>query len=335
MPKVSVIIPTYNRIERLKAVLAALEQQTYPLDQVEVLVVSDGSTDGTDIFLNGYHGPLNLTPLFHKNQGPAASRNLGITQACGEIILFIDDDVVPVPDLVHEHLKIHAAQGPNVVVLGPMLTPPDSLLSPWTYWEQEMLMKQYTAMTFGRWQPTSRQFYTGNSSLARRHLEAAGGFDAAFRRAEDVELAYRLESIGLTFFYHPQAVGYHYANRNFGSWSQIAYDYGQNDVTFHQFKGYDWLLPTLFREFKARHVWTRALVRLCLDRTRLSGAAIAALKWIAAGTYRLSLRNISRQACSGIFNLRYFQGIADGLGGRDAFMASLKLSPPGMQTSRH
>ena len=59
-----------------------------------------------------------------------------------------------------------------------------------------MLAKQYEAMDRGVYGATARQFYTGNASVARRHVIAAGGFDTSFRRAEDVELAYRLADRG-------------------------------------------------------------------------------------------------------------------------------------------
>ena len=82
--------------------------------------------------------------------------------------------------------------GQTTVVMGPMLTPNDFAMPAWVAWEQAMLMKQYDDMNAGNWQPTARQFYTGNTSLARQHLIQTGGFDTSFRRGEDVELAYRL-----------------------------------------------------------------------------------------------------------------------------------------------
>jgi glycosyltransferase involved in cell wall biosynthesis len=318
MPKASIIIPTFNRIARLKSVIAALEQQTIPLDDFEVIVISDGSNDGTDEYLQSYTQSLKLRVYFQKNQGPAAARNLGIKHAMGEIIIFLDDDVVPEPELVYEHLQIHA-RGENQVVLGPMLTPPGIRLSPWTQWEQEMLMKQYNAMQNGEWQPTARQFYTGNSSIARHHLITSGGFDTTFRRAEDVELAYRLESIGVRFIYQQKAIGYHYAKRSFDSWMQIAYQYGQNDVIFHQSKGHEWILPNLFSEYKKRHLGIRLSIRLCLDRPILSSLFIKLSRIIANTKHFFSIQVLSGLACSAIFNLRYYQGVSDKLGGRQKF----------------
>jgi GT2 family glycosyltransferase len=331
MPDVSVILPTYNRLARLQRVLAGLARQTHPLDGVEIIIVSDGSTDGTDAYLRGLNGgrsdqalPPHVTPVFQPNGGVATARNAGLARASGELVLFIDDDVVPAPQLLAEHVATHAAQGDGVVVLGPMLTPPDFAMQPWVRWEQAMLVKQYDDMQGGCWEPTARQFYTGNTSLPRRYLVEAGGFDPAFRRAEDVELAYRLAERGLRFVFNPDAVGYHYAERSFRSWLQIPYLYGRNDVIFTRDKGQTWLLPTIWKEFAIhRHKLIRGMTRLCLDRPLLARPAIAGLRLAAGLGDRLGIERVPRLAYSGIFNLRHYQGIADELGGRQAFFAGV------------
>ena len=323
MLDISIVIPTYNRLDRLKTVTAGLERQTYPLDRFEVIIVSDGSSDGTDEFLRSYKHPLNLKALFQKNQGPAAARNLGVSQATGEFILFIDDDVVPTPELVGKHLKTHKKYDRDRVVLGPMLTPQDAVLSPWTLWEQEMLMKQYRSMTSGKWQPTARQFYTGNSSLKRQHLIDSGGFDISFRRAEDVELAYRLAVSGVRFEYNPEAIGHHYPERDYESWIKIAYDYGMNDVIFSQIKGHHWLLPTVLKELKTRNTWIRALIRLCLDRDAFRRMVSKLCKRVAVASHCISCVPLTIKACSAIFNLSYYQGVSDHLGGRVNFFEAV------------
>jgi GT2 family glycosyltransferase len=334
MPRVSVILPTYNRLPRLKRVLAGLAAQSYPVDEFEVVVVSDGSEDGTAEFLAGAKYPFALAPVLQANQGVAAARNHGLERAGGELIVFVDDDVVPAPQLLSEHVCCHNGTDPHLVVLGPMLTPPDARLAPWVAWEQAMLTKQYDDMISGRWQPTARQFYTGNTSVARADVISAGGFDPAFRRAEDVELAYRLVARGAHFVFNPQAIGYHYAERSFKSWLDIPYVYGRNDVIFTKTRGQTWLLPTVFYEFRGRNAVIRGLTRLCLCRPALTRVALAGLKAAmqVGDSYRMA--TVTRMACSGIFNLRHYQGIADELGGRAAFFtgvaqAQTPVGPPG------
>jgi len=323
MPNVSVVIPTHNRIERLKRVLAALERQDYALGDFEVVVVSDGSSDGTDEYLRALTTPLQLHLVVQPNLGVAVARNNGVRQATGDLVLFIDDDVVPAPQLIAEHVRIHSAQSDDVIVLGPMLTPEGFLMSRWVRWEQAMLTKQYDAMRAGKYAPSARQFYTGNTSLARTHLLASGGFDENFRRAEDVELAYRLAQRGLPFIFNPDAIGYHYAERSFRSWIEIPYVYGRNDVIFTRDKQQHWLLPEVLNEFHDRNMLVRLLVRICLDRDRLSRSTVAWLKGISYFADHLGFERLVQTTHSGIFNLRYYQGVAHEMGGRQRFFAQV------------
>jgi glycosyltransferase involved in cell wall biosynthesis len=323
MPRVSVIIPTHNRLDRLKRVLAHLEQQCYPLDQFEVIVVSDGCSDGTEEYLRTLSTILHITTVAQPNRGVAAARNNGVAHATGDMILFLDDDVVPTPQLIAEHTRTHAEQTEDAVVLGPMLSPKNFALSPWVRWEQAMLTKQYHAMVTGKFAPTARQFYTGNTSLGRLHIIAAGGFDENFRRAEDVELAYRLEQHGLEFVFNPDAIGFHYAERSFDSWMEIPYVYGRNDVIFTREKKQDWLLPKVLLEFHYRNPLIKGLVQLCLDRYTMIHFTLACLKGLAYLADFLGIEPVTSAAYSGMFNLRYYQGIASELGGRERFFAQV------------
>jgi glycosyltransferase involved in cell wall biosynthesis len=328
MMNVSIIIPTHNRLEQLKRVLAGLEDQTYPADNFEVLVVSDGSTDDTDEFLLSVVSSLQLRAFFQANQGAAAARNLAIAQAVGDIVLFLDDDVFPAPELIEEHLRFHSLYGDCAVVIGPMLAPVDYEPSPWIRWELEKLAEQYHDMTTEKWAPTARQFYTGNTSLARRHLMMSGGFDPTFRRAEDIELAYRLAQRGLKFFFNPSAAGYHYAERSFFSWLAIPYAYGRNNVIFSRQPGQTWLITNVFEEFQSRHSLIRLLTQLCLDRPRVSAAVTGILSHIIQISHQLKLKRLPQMACGVLFNLRFYQGTADELNGRRAFFHGIESFRP-------
>jgi GT2 family glycosyltransferase len=323
MHTLSIVIPTFNRLPLLQRVLAGLAAQRVAQDTFDVVVVADGTTDGTEEFLRTAAYPFTLHAICQENAGVAMARNRGIDAATGDLVLFLDDDVVPAPHLVQTHLAAHAEYGPNTVVLGPMITPPDVVLRPWVDWEQRMLQKQYDDMAAGKYAPTARQFFTGNTSLGRRHLVAQGGFDVRFRRAEDVELAYRLARAGLSFVFKGDAVGYHYADRSFAAWLATPYAYGKNDVIFWRELGCDWLLPTVWREFHQRHRLIRAVTTLCLDRPRLSKAMATSLRQGAA-----ALPKQGRFAYSALFNLRYYQGVADELGGRKAFFAGVTRAAP-------
>jgi GT2 family glycosyltransferase len=294
-------------------VITALEQQAYPSDAYEVIVISDGSTDGTDAYLGALRSPIGLRWFSQVNRGPAAARNAGIQEAGGEFIVFIDDDVVAKPQLLGEHARSHHEASQDVVVLGPMLTPEGFEMAPWVRWEQEMLMKQYGALLRGEWPATARQFYTGNASLRRSHILNAGGFDEDFRRGEDVELAYRLANKGLDFVFNFQAVGMHFAERSFRAWLDAAYTYGRNDVVFARDRNQKWLLSAIRQEFRDRHYLIRSLVRLCRGRSRLTRIASSALKLAADSATLLRASDMERFAYSGLFNLQYYNGLLNEL----------------------
>ena len=313
-PAISVVIPTFNRLQRLSRVLAALGRQTVSAADLEVIVVSDGSTDGTDQYLSSGRAPIPVRFATQENQGPAAARNRAIELATGDLILFLDDDVVPLPDLVAEHVSSHERHGPDVVVIGPMLTPPDFYMTPWVRYEQAMLEKQYDAMTQGLWRPTARQFYTGNASVERRHVVEAGGFDTAFTRAEDVEFAYRLRSRSVRFVFVPQAAGHHYAERHYESWRNNAYQYGRNDIVFARDKGQRWLLSAIPREFGEHHPLIRGLTRQCLSRPLLRRFSIACCERVATVGALMGADAVSQAGLSAVYNVTYYQGAVDEIG---------------------
>lgn len=192
-------------------------------------------------------------------------------------------------------------------------------MSPWVRWEQDMLVKQYNAMLRGAWKPTARQFYTGNASIRRELLLAAGGFDEKFRRAEDVELAYRLADRGVGFVFADAAVGWHYAERSFASWLEAAYLYGKNDAIFARDRRQDWLIPVVREEFDTRKLALRLLVKACLRRRGLSAWAEAGLKSVADFAGKLAISPIEVAAYSGLFGIRYYQGFLDEFGQPDFF----------------
>ena len=90
--EISVIIPTYNRKASLLRTLESLGQQMFPADRLEVVVVDDGGSDGTDAITESMY-PFRLLCVRQTNQGSAAARNHGAQQSTGDILVFIDDDM--------------------------------------------------------------------------------------------------------------------------------------------------------------------------------------------------------------------------------------------------
>lgn len=323
----SVVIPTFNRKAQLIKVIEGLENQSFPKDDFEVIIISDGSTDGTNEYLKSLETPLCIRPIFQPNQGVAATRNNGVNHAKGKLILFVDDDVVPHPDLLKQHLSSHQQHSlqEHVIVIGPMLNPPNHNYEPWVEWEQLMLYKQYEAMDRGDWEPTARQFYTGNCSIHFSYWQQFGGFDPEFRRAEDVELAYRMADKGAHFVWNNQAIGYHFAQRSYASWLNTPYAYGCNDVIFTRDHGQSWLVPTIMKEYGGRRALIRMANAICLDRPMISNLVQSLFFGIAKLSHRLNIKKIYIAGFSLIFNLRHYQGMSDKLGGRDKFFQLLAL----------
>ena len=113
---VSVIIPTYNRKSWLRETLKSLCGQTWPASHLEVIVVDDGSEDGTEAIASEAF-PFTLRYIQQSNQGDAAARNTGARQSQSDVIVFLDDDVLVGPEylacLVQEHESFH-----NRIVVG-------------------------------------------------------------------------------------------------------------------------------------------------------------------------------------------------------------------------
>jgi glycosyltransferase involved in cell wall biosynthesis len=318
--RTSLIVPTYNRLPRLKKIIAALEQQSCACDDFEVIFVADGCSDGTEEYLSQLASPLQQRLVIQANSGPAAARNRGAQEAQGDLLLFLDDDVVPDPDLVRQHLLSHADASPSTLVTGPMLTPPDERLSAWTAYDQSLLMRYYAGIQHGRYQPGARLFYTGNASLQRAFFFTAGGFDTQFRRSEDVEFAFRADRLGAVYRFNPDARGVHYPVRSFEAWSQTAYRYGENDVLFTREKGVDWLLPQQLREYTRRSPLLKA-IPFYLDMPQRQQQQVWRLCRLGEVGYRWGISPLWRLTFSAIYKIRYYQGMADCLGGKDIFEA--------------
>ena len=204
---ISIVIPTYNRLPILQKCLLALENQTLTDNKVsnyEIVVVDDGSSDRTLEWLAANKQQLpHLKTYQQHHQGAAAARNLGVKQAVGETIIFIDSDLV----VSENFLQAHA----DALVAGAQKLKSDRLF---TYGAvintnnfDNPTSEQYKVTDF-----SAAYFATGNVAIARKWLEAAGLFDTGFQLYgwEDLELGVRLKQLGLKLIKCPEAVGYHW-----------------------------------------------------------------------------------------------------------------------------
>jgi GT2 family glycosyltransferase len=197
---VSIVIPTFNGVSRIGNCLDALLKQVAGRD-VEILVVNDGSTDDTATVVASYLGVRLLTQA---NAGPAAARNLGASEARGGILLFTDDDCVPVPGWLDAMLA--PFDDPEVVgAKGIYCTNQKSLAARFVqieYEERYNLMSRLHNIDF---------IDTYSAAFRRERFLEISGYDTSFpvACAEDIELSYRMSALGWKMKFAPAAIVYH------------------------------------------------------------------------------------------------------------------------------
>jgi glycosyltransferase involved in cell wall biosynthesis len=204
----SVVIPTYNRKPILEKCLRAIEHQQLRdgsvVDGYEVVLVDDGSTDRTLEWLESHKSEFpHVRSLSQDHQGPAAARNLGVEQAKGDTIIFIDSDLV-----VTEHfLQAHA----DALVKGEQQLGSDRIFT-YGWVINTCNFDNPTSEPYKITDFSAAYFATGNVAIARKWLEKAGLFDTRFQLYgwEDLELGVRLKKLDLKLIKCPAAVGYHW-----------------------------------------------------------------------------------------------------------------------------
>lgn len=213
MIKLSVVIPTYNRRHILERALSALSAQDLPPKDFEVIVVIDGSTDDTAECLRGWKPKFASQALTAQHRGAGAARNVGIRAATGELVLFLDDDLIAPPDLLRQHCSAHARLGPSVVH-GPIYMAPGSSQTVIRHvmerfydgFHRQMAPAMDLRYPDGLPESMGSFIFLVNSSMPRDVLVRLGGFDEQILAGEDLELGLRMWKIGVSFRYRPTAI---------------------------------------------------------------------------------------------------------------------------------
>ena len=204
---VSVVIPTYNRRPILEKCLLALEQQQTsgtPVERYEVVVVDDGSTDGTPTWLRQNTDRFAHVRLIEQvHGGPAEGRNRGVEHARGDVIVFIDSDLVVTPVFLAKHAE--------------------ALQQSWSRTGDRLCFTYGAVINTANFEEPTKErhklrdlswayFATGNVAIDRSILQRSGLFDTGFRLYgwEDLELGERLRRMKVRLIKCPDAVGYHW-----------------------------------------------------------------------------------------------------------------------------
>jgi GT2 family glycosyltransferase len=228
MLDLSVVIPTYNRLETLQYVIPSLLAQSIAPERYEIIVADSNSKDGTAEYLSSQPRVRHLPGSY---TGRAGARNAGIAAAAGRIILFNDSDIIASRDLLERHLARHERGRSAVVGLEVQVRSYD-----------EYLAKSKARPSRDSLHPPNRKrlswlyFLTGNASVAKRDLDAVGGFDESFTGYghEDLELGYRLQTSGVAIVYEPKAVNFHLQDVGFEDQKSKMELAGRSTVRFYR-----------------------------------------------------------------------------------------------------
>jgi GT2 family glycosyltransferase len=324
-PTISIIIPTHDRRESVVALVQALARQQLANGTFEMRVVCDGCTDDTGAALRALHVAAPLLVAEQPPLGPAAARNLGASHAEGGILLFLDDDVEPMPGLVQAHEAFHTNL-PNGLAIGDLL--PGVVQ---TGFFGVIVRGWLEAMCDGLREPGHRHVYrdvlTGHLSIRRELFDRLGGFDPSFRCHEDYELGYRAIEAGLTVRFLPDAVAVHHDRTDLSKAFRRKFEEGVADVGLC-----------------ARHPPLCAVVPLARTRERgRLGRLLMAMAWacpsvgdVIAWRLRAPLRAYEvprlrfrwRALLEDLLDYWYWRGVAHAAGDRGRLRDLLVKCPP-------
>lgn len=205
LESLSVILPARNRARLIGPCLESLLRSAATLEplgvRVEIVVANDASTDETpkviDRVAKSATIPVRRVDLSTR-QGPGRARNAAIEAASGELIVFVDSDVVVEEDFLKAHVIAHQNSGPEIFTVGKLISVPSL--------EAALAGNKPTV-----WDFSSATLDTANAAVRKEHLEAVGGFDKGFEGMgwQDIDLGRRLKGYGLRRVAVPEAVGYH------------------------------------------------------------------------------------------------------------------------------
>jgi glycosyltransferase involved in cell wall biosynthesis len=230
-PQISVVIPTYQRCASVRRALEALTRQTISPNLFEVIVVIDGSEDGTAEMVELFAAPYLLRAICQPNRGRAAACNAGMRACQGELIILLDDDMQPAPGFVAAHQRAHCA-GDHLVVLGAVPITFDTASPPVVAYIGAKFNRHLEQLTQPNYRFKLTDFYSGNASIRRDMLIGVGGFDEAFRvyGNEDLELYLRLLRAGARLVYSAEACAEQHYTKDFRALARDNIAKGQTAV---------------------------------------------------------------------------------------------------------
>lgn len=224
----SIIIPTYNRPEKLRQCLEAISRLDYPKSRFEVIVVDDGSPAGVDTVAEAFAAQLEIRYVRQSNAGPAAARNTGSAKARGRYLAFTDDDCQPASDWLSV-LQSGLDNTPDSMVGGRTV----NLLADNQFAAASQLIVDIVYRFYNADPERARFFASNNMAMPAVLLTQIGGFQPAFRTSEDRELCDRWLHNGYRMIYNPEALIYHAHDLTLLEYCKQHFNYGRGARHFH------------------------------------------------------------------------------------------------------
>lgn len=225
----SIIIPSYNRPDSLGNCLQSIADLTGVNDNVQTIVVNDGSAAAYEDSIHAYRSKLDLIYIEQSNEGPASARNHGAMHAGGAFLVFLDDDCTLPSGWLQEvqcAIDDHSVFGGHTV----------NCLERNVYSQASQVLVDYLYTYYNR-DHENGVFLTSNNLIIPKHIyDALGGFDLAFSdaAAEDRDLCDRLLHHGYPIKYRPKIVVRHYHGLRLKSYFRQHFKYGYSAHLYHQ-----------------------------------------------------------------------------------------------------
>jgi glycosyltransferase involved in cell wall biosynthesis len=323
LPSMSVVIPSRGRRASLLRLLRALDAQVYPDDLLEVIVALDGDVDGSEAAVKdaGLRRTSEVVVLdalsSERDHGSGAGtvRNAGAARATGDIIVFLDDDVMPAHDgVLLAHGRAHGVHpGAAVGPCPPVVHDPRTLFAMRVRaWGIDNTRRLLTADSLH-----FTDLCTGNVSIARALFCDLEGFRPLPRR-EDWELGYRLVGKGAPLFAAPDASVVHDADlaldhaiedrRREGAGDYMLARMHPEALAWLPLSGWDYMNPA-----------TRRLVHSVLRRWERMGAVTRRAQRGLSVLERAGLREEFGRLLEILYRLSYWTGVALAGGGEQGW----------------
>ena len=324
-PDLSVIIPTHNRAGSVRRTLDALARQDHPADRFEVIVVANACTDDTADVVRRFQAPFALRFAEVPAPGVSLARNSGAAAARGRWLVFVDDDIEPLPTALAAHAAAHAARE-DLVAVGPLLAPPLADAPGLLVERRRAADATFAALLASRagaldWTCT----IGGNMSLPATLFRRAGGFETALVAygGEDYEFGCRAQRAGARFALLDAAGAYHHvdARSSLGEYLRRSRSVGRNEVLIVERHPQVLEAVTLGLLTRPQRRLGRLARHLAFDQPRLGDGLAHALHGVCIVLAGLRARHAWNRLVDGLSQYWYYRGVSDRLGDATAAAA--------------